>query len=154
MLRRKIHSFAICLHEKKDVYLTGGRDLAGRKVSIYKWHEREWTSAPDLNHPRYLHASCSLGSSVYVFGGANVQGSIESLQVGVSQAWTVFVVPNKLLSRRSDPAVTILDERSIVVFGGHRNNDYLSDGFVLDPESNQGSQIMLERNNFAFRCYN
>ena len=47
----------------------------------------------------------------------DLYGSIESLDVHKNESWRVIVKLNQL-RRRSEPAVAIIDEQTIVVFGG------------------------------------
>ena len=48
----------------------GGSNYRDKKrVDFYSINEDKWSTAPSLNSKRDNHASCALGSIIYVFGG-------------------------------------------------------------------------------------
>ena len=71
--RPKIRNPSICSTEYcQYVFLTGGQGRFGnhgRTVERYDLNREEWQVMPSLNIGRVGHASCTLGSHVFVFCG-------------------------------------------------------------------------------------
>ena len=52
---------------------TGGLSDKGAKTAeYYSFAADQWRELPDLLTKRYSHASCVMGSVVYVFGGVTI----------------------------------------------------------------------------------
>ena len=81
--RKKLNAVnpIMCITECcRYVFLTGGegeRDL-GNTVERYDLRKEEWQIMPSLNIARSQHASCTLGSYVFVFCGTAAQISYEN----------------------------------------------------------------------------
>ena len=73
----------MAVYENRHVYLTGGMDYANDKVSIYDAVMDQWNDAAPLKRGREYHASVCQGQHVYVFGGQQNDGSIETAHVGL-----------------------------------------------------------------------
>ena len=115
------------------VILSGGLENAGKKVSIYDLELMKWQDAPPLNSGRSGHASCALGSRVYVFRGRSKLPQIEYLDVDSMSSWEIITLPNWLTMRYAETA-TVLSQSTIAVFGGF-NLSELNDGYVLNTET-------------------
>ena len=83
---------------------------------------------------RTSHPSVSLGDNVYVFAGVNGDGSIECLAIKKRQPWSIVHEPCQL-TNIWNPAVAVLNEKTIFVFGGFSNNSFATNGYLLDTES-------------------
>ena len=101
-------------------------------MNFFDLKQKRWTQGPLLNNCRDSHSSCCLGQYVYVFAG-DENGSIESLQVEGGKAWQVLAELT-LLNRRLNPAVAVLNERAIAVFGGFYYEQQINSGIVFDTE--------------------
>ena len=132
-LDRMAHCFAVANYFNLRVYLTGGQWEAGQKVDYYDMRGKRWIEAPPLNHERFLHASVCLGKHLYVFAG-NWQGSVESLEIGTEQRWSVISQTRNLSVRRHSAAVVLHNQR-LTIFGGYKGIYYLKDSIVFDKDA-------------------
>jgi N-acetylneuraminic acid mutarotase len=79
------HSTAVTYRGK--LYVHGGyrgrRDLSSASRRFYRYDPRRnrWARLPDAPSPRAAHAAAVIGHRLYVAGGANVHGSLRSLEV-------------------------------------------------------------------------
>ena len=77
---RRHHS--VCVIANRFLILTGG-ERSEKRTESFDTLNNSSHEQPDLNIGRYNHASCSLGSSIYVFGGQTSlfepTGTIEKL---------------------------------------------------------------------------
>ena len=74
---------------------------------------------------------------------------MESLKVAAGERWQV-IVERSSLTTRFEPALAVLNEHSIVCFGGEFKEN---DGFVVDLRDNSVKQILGAHNDFKFRCF-
>ena len=87
------------LFRNRWVYLTGGMEQAAKLVSVYDIATNTWKDYPELIDGRNCHTSCSLGSSIYVFGGVANLCSIEKFDTSrKNKGWVEIVQPSKLIS--------------------------------------------------------
>lgn len=63
------------------VYFTGGFEKAAQSVDFFDIEKNKWHKASPLNQGRRAHGSISLGRHIYVFGGQQDPGTVESLLV-------------------------------------------------------------------------
>ena len=103
-------------------------DLCLKTVHRYDFGKDKWQRLPSLLNPRSHHASCAIGSSLYVFCGSrgksgNTTDSIEKLINANSNKisairWQEIQVSCKFTVRER-PIVSTLNDREIVIIGGY-----------------------------------
>ena len=89
-LNRFLIEFSIANYKNRLIYLTGG--MTNKLVRVDAVHVFDvikfgWVTAPKMTKARWRHSSCSLGEYIYVFGGLDSNGAIESLEVKVGCNW-------------------------------------------------------------------
>ena len=134
--------YSVALYRNESVYLTGGEGCSSRYVSILSIRCNEWQNAPKMKKGRCQHASLCLGNHVYVFGGKENRGSIESLKIGLGETWKE-ICGHSELTRRERVAVTATGPETIAIFGGRRDNESeLKNGYELNTSTNEVRPIL------------
>ena len=124
---------------KVVIVLSGGRSKADYSSSAcyaYSINDREWAELPNLVMARESHSSCSIGSSVYVFGGHDgahdLMNAVELLHlnpngIGEQQDHWQLISTNGSFEPRMNPVVCAIDDDVILLSGGFDNDVYFSD---------------------------
>ena len=73
--------FSAACYRREIIYTTGGRGRMGSNaVAKYDITLDNWSIHSVLKVPRQCHASCILGDTLYVIGGENKTGSLNSIE--------------------------------------------------------------------------
>ena len=107
--------------------------------------------APEMNEGRENHGSVCLGEYVYVFGGQENAGAVESLHVKHGKAWYIISRPTQMM-HRGGIAVAIIEEHLIAVYGGFTELTELNDGYMFDTNRNTFEPILGDNKDFRSWC--
>ena len=145
-------SSALAQVNNKQVIVSGGltNGLAHNAVyrlSLPRYEESalesaSWENLPSLNVARRDHASCSMGSSVFVFCGTAGDcsmslNSIERLcvqQESRMKHWQLIRMPLDILEPRYQPAIAAINQHEIAIVGGWSREGFsrLGDVVIFD----------------------
>ena len=100
-------------------------------VELYSVKNDSWRDGPTLHYKRVDHSCCTLGDSVYVFGGTGGTDSIESLNVEAFRAnpksikqWTLIKPKHKDgFNGMLKPIFCPISETEILILGGSKKLD-------------------------------
>lgn len=141
---------SLCKTSRKHAFLIGGKEVGGLRTDScirFDLEAGNWEEMPPMNVARSESSSCALAGFLYVFCGIDIDDdislSIEKLQLVPSakiQKWYVWqLIPNiniaPDLTERSFPVVCPLNDREILIMGGHTGKEYLNDVLVYDTRS-------------------
>ena len=128
-------------------------------VTCFDIKTNKWRVAPSLNIARYMHASCAIGKTVYVFcgkvPGLLITNSIERSRVtGRSQMepWELLQVNGSSLAPRHSLGVCPLNQTEIVIIGGQsltNNPDGLNPTFEWPGHSNA---VLFDTESMTFKA--
>ena len=112
---------SMCNFKDELIFVSGGLGL--RSVERYDLKNDHWKKMPLMNEIRENHASCALGSAIYMFCGfndGNFSYTIERLEVvQPDQFWHLILFPEASKLIRSNPSVCAVEEKDeIVIFCG------------------------------------
>lgn len=137
---RKNH--AICSIEDKYILVTGGEGkFEGYTCEIYNIESEKWKGLAELNEGRLNHASCSIGSTAYVFCGFGYETddlvySIESLDTrNRLNRWQMINYSDSTggeFGPRICLGVAALNKNEIIICGGHHCGKDLADIFIFN----------------------
>ena len=162
-LEERLKYFAVTSVNKARVILTGGWDENIMKESAkcfsFNLAEELWSieEEPDLNKARSVHSSTALGFKAFAicgFDGDLNLHSIEMMDCGpkppnVARSWQL--IQSDMISPRQAPAVSPLNETSIVVLGGWHNG-HLSDVIILNTVEGNAERVLHTQADFGFQC--
>ena len=85
-------------------------------------------------------------------GGDGVS-SIESMQVGSAEGWSIILESNAVIARTS-PAIAAINDNEIAVYGG-KSKDIrrLNSGYVFQTVTNEVRPILGSQTDFKFWSY-
>ena len=109
------------MYLEQRIYLTGGLLEAQKSVSYYNIAGNRWEDAPDMNEGRHNHSSCVNGDRIFVLGGENNNGSVETYQID-GQSWSLIAAASEL-TKRFYAAAAALDRNNIIVWGGVQRSE-------------------------------
>lgn len=152
--------FALTNFQKKLIVVTGGR--IGQRVTktalAYTLATNTYSELVPMNKAREDHSSTAIGNSVWVFGGVNGSGplnSIERLKIcrenltTTARKWEM-IQPHKEFAARANSAVCNISRHKMLILGGNVSKGYLSDIWVMDAKRKTMKKIANAP--FAFHC--
>ena len=71
------------VRHNNDVYSLGGYNTP----SVYRLRDGNWTAMPSMSHTRHNFAAVLFDDTIYVFGGAGAQHSVEAFDIA-AENWT------------------------------------------------------------------
>ena len=86
---------------------------------------------------------------MYVFGGKNNEGSIETIFVGVDMPWTIICESSQVVNRFS-AAITVVSPQKIALFGGFKDGIRAKDGYVFDIGQSSVKSILGSSSDIGF----
>ena len=133
-----------------------------RTVSSYQVKDNMWIEdLPQMNERRYGASACHLLKYVYVFAGREGRiclNSIEKIDVDSlvsfgKAVWKLIQVPQNILSTRTIPAVSQLNDTEIVIMGGLDGyQTYLGDLVVFNTKTSMCEQVGDHAAKYKFRA--
>ena len=129
------------------MFLSGG---TGKKsVEKYSLEAYRWTKLPDMNEVRAMHASCIVGSSLFVFCGSSpdLQANetferFDTEKVGAQ--WELIMnLKVHCITRRLRPAACPLNESEILILGRKASNHGTcqSNAVIFDTLTNSSKEV-------------
>ena len=115
-----------------------------------------------MNKGRSSHSSCTTSSDVFVFGGIedfSYLSTIEKMTLNVGQTncdgnpvnrqWIMLEIPD--LTARSIPLLATVNDDAILILGGKRDVEILSDGMLFNPNTMEMISF-LTQSSLRFWC--
>ena len=151
--------FSLANYLKRFIIVTGGR--IGNRITktalVFTIATCKFSEIVAMNKPREDHSSSTLGNSVFVFGGLNTNGpmnSIERLKIApdsivTAPKWdTIALDPG--FAPRANPAVCAISSSKVLICGGSQQNKNLSDIWVVNAKTRTMQKIANAP--FGFHC--
>ena len=153
---------ALCAVGSDQIVVSGGfeNNIVYNKVFRLRLtplpQTASWEELPALNVARRDHASCALGSSVFVFCGTAGDcrmslNSIERLSLQREQRmtyWQLIRAPVATLEPRCQPAVAPLNAHEIAILGGWSKEGFsrLGDVVIFDSRTCKVTKVVASAN--------
>nr|KAG5708616.1 hypothetical protein BaRGS_033037 [Batillaria attramentaria] len=118
---------------------------------IFDTVSRQWSQPMQMNlsmpTPRAAHGMCAIGSSIYIFGGRDIEDRQNDLHCfdTVTRKWDTSLSPKGLAPQpRSFHTLTAVGNRLVVIGGRGRSNAHFADVHIFDTDTKEWLKPQLK----------